>query len=397
MPSVRSVAIGFWADVGSRDELDEIAGATHFLEHLLFKGTDTRSAREIAEGIEGRGGDMNAFTARECTSYFVRVVDDELELALDVLSDIVWAPALRADELEAERQVILEEIRMRDDTPDDLVHDVFARALFSGPLGRDVIGDPETVASMTRDDVAAYHHDRYVAENIVVAVSGNVEHPVVVDGVDRRFAGRSETAPPSRVLSEGPAETVSVLRRSTEQAHVIVGVPALARDDDDRYALTVLNQALGGGMSSRLFQEIREKRGLAYSVYSYRQSYQETGLFGAYAGTAPHQAHDVVKLIDGEFDRIVADRGLGDDELDRAKNAIKGGLALSLESPAARMNRIGRSEISLGEVLTIDELIEKVDAVTPDDITRVVDRVLVDTPRTITAVGPFEEGEIPGV
>lgn len=392
MPDVRSVAVGFWVDVGSRDEPDRMAGATHVLEHLLFKGTPTRSAQEIAESVESVGGEMNAFTTREYTAYYVRVVDDCLDLALDVLSDILWSPALRPDEIESERQVILEEIRMRDDTPDDLVHDLFAAALLPGPLGREVIGSPEVISAMGRDDIAAYHGEHYVGGNVVVAVAGNATHERVTEGVTSRFAGRGGVADRSRVKVTGDPTSLHVFPRQTEQAHVVIGLRALARDDDDRYALSVLNQGLGGGMSSRLFQEIREKRGLAYSVYSYRHGFEETGMLAAYVGTAPHQALDVVKLLHAEFDRLVEDGGLGDEELDRAKGAIKGSLALSNESPGARMNRIGRSEITLGEVPTVDDLIARVDAVGPADVARVVQRVFGQE-RTLVAVGPFDDGE----
>jgi len=397
MPDVRSVAVGFWVNVGSRDESRELSGATHFLEHLLFKGTPTRSAQEIAESVEAVGGEMNAFTTREYTAYYIRIVDDCLDLALDVLSDILWSPALLPDEVESERQVILEEIRMRDDTPDDLVHDVFAEAVLPDPLGREVIGEPEIITAMTRDQIAGYHAAHYAGGNVVVAVAGNATHAQIVDGVASRFAGRSGHPDAPRQPATGDPIGLRIFPRQTEQAHLVLGCRAFARDDDDRYALSVLNQTLGGGMSSRLFQEIREKRGLAYSVYSYRNGYEETGVLAAYAGTAPHQARDVVKLISSEFDRLVEDRGVTADELARAKGAIKGSLALSNESPGARMNRIGRSEITLGEVPTVDDLIARIDAVEAADIERVVDRVLAGGPRTIVAVGPFADDETFGL
>ncbi|MBI2169171.1 MAG: insulinase family protein [Actinobacteria bacterium] len=393
MPDVRSVAVAFWVDVGSRDEPAALSGATHFLEHLLFKGTPSRTAVEIAEAVESVGGEMNAFTSREYTAYYIRIVDECLGLALDVLSDILWSPALRPAEVDSERQVILEEIRMRDDTPDDLVHDVFSEALLPGPLGREVVGTPEIITGMARDDIAEYHAEHYVAGNVVVAVAGNATHQQIVDGVSARFAGRDGVAARTREPVSQPAERMRVIPRQTEQAHVVLGMRALPRDDDDRYALSVLNQALGGGMSSRLFQEIREKRGLAYSVYCYRQGYEETGMLAAYAGTAPTQAREVVKLLHTEFDRLVEDGGITDEELANAKGAIKGSQALSLESPAARMNRIGRLELTLGEVASVDEIISRVDAVTPDDLGRVIGRVLADQPRTLVAIGPFDEGE----
>ena len=286
MPDAHSVTTGFWVEAGSRDESPDLAGASHFLEHLLFKGTDTRSARDIAEAIEAVGGDMNAFTTKEYTAFYTRVLDDDLELGLDILSDIMWAPAFRADEVEAERQVILEEILMHEDEPADLVHDVFTEALYPGhPLGREVLGDESTISAMSRDQIRGYFSEFYRPEAIVVAAAGNLDHDDVVAGLERRYAGRTGNRPERRMPPLAPPRRVVVSKRSTEQAHIVVGGRALARNDDDRFALAALNQVLGGGMSSRLFQEIREKRGLVYSVYSYRAAYLETGALAVYAGT----------------------------------------------------------------------------------------------------------------
>ncbi len=390
MPAVRSVAVGFWVDVGSRDEPEHLGGATHFLEHLLFKGTARRSAREIADAIEWAGGEMNAFTGRESTLYYVRVADAGLELALDVLSDIVWSPALRPEEVEAERQVILEEIRVRDDTPDDVVHDVFCEALLPGRLGRDVVGTSQAVEAVSRDQLAEHHDTHYRPDRVVVAVAGNVSHEEVVAGVERHFAGGPAAGRPRREPPGTEPRRRDVRHRDTEQAHLIVGMPALPRDDPDRYALSILDQAFGGGMSSRLFQEVREERGLAYAVYSFRQAFADSGLFAAYAGTAPQQAAGVLDLIEAELDRLVVDRALDEDELERARSAIVGHLALSLDSPGARMHRIGHSELTLGETPSVDELIDRVRAVTPDDVARVIDRVVTGSPRVLAAVGPLE-------
>ena len=392
MPDVRSVAVGFWVDVGSRDEPDPLSGATHFLEHLLFKGTPRRTAQEIAEAVESVGGEMNAFTTHEYTAYYVRVLDECLDLALDILSDIVWSPALRPAEVDSERQVILEEIRMRDDTPEDLVHDLLGGAMYPGhPLGREVLGTPKTIEAAQRDEIAAYHAERYLAGNIVVAAAGNLSHDDVVDGVAARFAGKPGRRDNGREPVSGSPKPLEVISRPTEQAHVMMAVPALSRHDPDRYALSVLNQALGGGISSRLFQEIREKRGLAYSVYSYRSLFEETGYLATYVGTAPSQARQVVDLVGEQFDRLVRDGGITTAELERAKGSLRGGMALSQESPNARMHRIGRAELTLGEVPSVDELVARVEAVTADDVARVVERVLADAPRTIAAVGPFDD------
>jgi predicted Zn-dependent peptidase len=392
MPELRSVSIGFWAGTGSRDESDELSGASHFLEHLLFKGTAARSAREIAESVEAVGGEMNAFTTKEYTAYYVRILDESTELALDILSDVIWSPAFRPEEVDSERQVILEEIRMRDDTPDDLVHELFGEALFPGhPLGREVLGQETTIEAMPRDEIADYHRAHYRAGNLVVAAAGNLDHDQVVEGVARRFAGQHGGRDARDLVGHESPATLRVLTRPTEQAHLVLGMPALSRTDPDRFALSALNQVLGGGMSSRLFQEVREKRGLAYSVYSYRMAFVETGLLAVYAGTAPKNAFQVLSIMHGELDRLAADRGITDTELERAKGHLKGSLALSLEDSAGRMNRLGRSELTTGEVLSVDDLVAQIDAVTPDDVARVIERVIAPSRRVLAVVGPFDE------
>ena len=392
LPGLRSAAVGFWVGTGSRDEPDSIAGASHFLEHLLFKGTESRRAAEIAEAVESCGGDMNAFTGQEVTAFYVRVPDRHLALALDILSDIVWSPALRVDEVESERQVILEEIRMRDDTPDDLVHEVFAGALFPDhPLGREVAGTQATITAMHRDQIAEYHAAHYQPSNVVVAVAGNVDHDTVVAQV----AAAQPTMPHDRPARRNgadvaDAERLAVVERPLEQTHVVLGTRALRRDDPDRFALAVIDQVLGGGMSSRLFQEVREKRGLAYSVFSYRSAFEETGSLAVYCGTAPERVDEVLEVVRGELDRLVSDGGISDRELGSAKGHLTGSLALSLESSSSRMHRIGRSELTMGEIPSLDFVVEQVERVTPADVGRVIDRVLGSGHRTLAVVGPVD-------
>jgi len=392
MPQLRSAAVGFWVGTGARDETDPDSGASHFLEHLLFKGTARRSALQVAAEIESVGGSMNAFTTHEYTAFYVRVPDDHLELALDVLSDVVWSPALRPDELDAERQVILEEIRMRDDTPDDLVHELLAEGLFPGHrLGRPVIGSPESIRAMTRDQVSALHRDHYLPANVVVAVAGNVTHDAVAGILEGLTPARSGGRP-ERDLGSVPEVRPWVLRRQlTEQAHLALGMRALRHDDPDRFALSVLNQALGGGMASRLFQEVRERRGLAYSVYSYRASYVETGALVLYAGTAPDRAAETVDVLHAELDRLTADGGISEREIDDAKGNLRGSMSMSLETSTSRMHRLGRSVLVEDRVRTLDELAAEIDAVTSDDIARVVDRVVRGAPRCLAAVGPVDD------
>jgi predicted Zn-dependent peptidase len=393
MPALRSAAVGFWVGTGSRDESDAVGGASHFLEHLLFKGTAQRSALEIANAVESVGGDMNAFTTQELTAFYVRVPDERLDLALEILSDIVWRPVLSPADVESERQVILEEIRMRDDTPDDVVHELFGSTLFPDhPLGREVLGTRASIGAMSRDAIADYHQRHYRPANVVVAAAGNVRHEDVVERVADRLEAAGDR--PERLQSpDSPPRRLAVLARPTEQAHVVLGMRGLARGDDDRYALSVLNQALGGGMASRLFQEIRERRGLAYSVYSYRTSYVDTGTFAVYLGTAPGRLDEALGVVDAELERLVGERGISADELEAAKGHLKGSIALSLESSASRMHRIGSNELTLGEVPTLDEVVARVDAVGPADVARVIERVLGRTDRTLAVVGPFEESD----
>ncbi|HMF81984.1 MAG TPA: pitrilysin family protein [Acidimicrobiia bacterium] len=398
LPALRSVSIGFWVGVGSRDEREDEFGASHFLEHLLFKGTADRTASQIAHAVESVGGDMNAFTAQEMTSFYVRVPDDQLDLAIDTLADVIWAPALRPTDVEAERNVILEEIRMRDDAPDDLVHELFSEAMFPDhPLGREVLGSEKSITDMTRDSIEQFHGRNYGPSEIVVAAAGNLDHDHVVDRLSSHPAalryvpqvdlGRS-------VQGLAPAQPRAVLTKPGEQVHVIVGTRGIPRDDPDRYPLTVLNQALGGGMSSRLFQEVRERRGLAYSVYSYRMAYLETGAFGVYVGTAPSRVAQSVDVIDAELDRVIRDRGISNDELSAAKGHLKGSMALSLETSNSRMHRLGSSELMLGEAPSLDDVVARVDAVTSDDVARVVSRLFSAGPRTLAVVGPVDEAAI---
>ncbi len=392
LPGLRSAAVGFWVGTGSRDEAESIAGTSHFLEHLLFKGSATRHAQEIAEAVESCGGDMNAFTGQEITAYYVRVPDRHLDVALDILSDIVWTPALRPDEVESERQVILEEIKMRDDTPDDLVHDVFAGALFpEHPLGREISGSEDTISKVTRDQIAEYHAAHYVPSNVVVAVAGNVDHDEVVARVSAVLPATAATRPARLNGAEhGTPEKFARVDRPLEQAHVVLGNRALRRDDPDRFALSVVDQVLGGGMSSRLFQEVREKRGLAYSVFSYRSAFEETGALAVYCATAPERVEETLDVVRAELDRLVADGGVSEHEMAGAKGHLTGSLALSLESSSSRMNRMGRAELTMGEIPSLDWVVEQVDAVTPDDVSRVIDRVLGHGERTLALVGPAD-------
>jgi predicted Zn-dependent peptidase len=403
MPDVLSVSLGFWVGTGSVDEPAPIAGASHFLEHLLFKGTAKRSAREIAEVVDAVGGDMNAFTTKEHTAFYVRLLADSVDLGLDILSDIIWGPALRADELEAERQVILEEILMHGDEPADEVHDFFNSALYpEHPLGRDVLGLEGTVRMTSRQQVAEFHRRHYRTANVIVTAAGRIDHDQITDGVARRLERAADEvgrglllggAPPERAAPLAKAMERLIVKRPTEQAHVMVGMAAFERNHPDRQVLNVLDHVLGGGMSSRLFQSVREERGLAYNVYSYRSAYQGAGDLAVYAGTAPSRAPEVVKLITEELDKMVAS-GVTDEELAAAKSHIRGATALGLEDSGARMSRLGRAQLSQGRVPSLAELDAEVAAVTREDVARVADQVLGGR-RSLVVLGPFDDDAFP--
>jgi predicted Zn-dependent peptidase len=397
MPGMRSVALGVWVDVGSRDERPGVAGASHFLEHLLFKGTRTRTARDIADAFDAVGGDLNAFTAKEFTCYYCRVRDQDLPMAVEFMSDMLQNSAVAKSDVEAERQVILEEINMRDDDPGDLIHDLFAETLWQGhPLGRPVLGTRETIGSISRDQIKRFYTRLYRPPHFVIAAAGNLDHRRLCTLVEQNMETGKKLAPGQsrKVRMGGDVPTSSgstvVRRRTTEQAHISLGTSAYSRKDPQRFAFSVVNSALGGGMSSRLFQEIREKRGLVYSVYSYHSMFAETGAFAVYAGTTPSKAEEVLTIVRREMQDI-AGGGLTKEELDRAKGHLKGSLVLSLEDTSGRMSRIGKSEISHGEILSVDEVLERTDAVTREDAERVAQDVF-RRPMALAVIGPFEEG-----
>jgi predicted Zn-dependent peptidase len=395
LPAVRSAAFGIWAGVGSRDEDTSHVGATHYLEHLLFKGTSRRTAMEISAAVEAVGGELNAFTGKEYTCYYARVLDADLPLAIDVVCDMLTGSTITLKDVEAERGVILEEIAMNDDDPSDVVHEAFTARLFGDtPLGRPILGTVDSIKTITRDQIAEHYAARYRPENLVVAAAGNVDHDTLVALVRQAFgdAAADATPEPPRLSGPGAASPVAGIRlvsRPTEQANVVLGTQGLARTDPRRWAFGVLNAALGGGMSSRLFQEVREKRGLAYSVYSFATQHADVGMFGVYAGCLPAKTAEVLAICREELEKVAVS-GLTDAELDRGKGHMRGSMVLSLEDPSSRMSRIGKSELVQPRFEPVDEVLGKIAAVTHDDVRAVAEQV-INQPKVLAVVGPFDD------
>lgn len=398
IPGVRSAAFGIWVNVGSRDESPKVAGASHFLEHLLFKGTKTRSALDISSSIEAVGGEMNAFTSKEYTCFYARVIDTDLPMAIDVISDLITSSVGREEDVEAERKVVLEEISMRDDDPSDLVHELFGETFYGDtPLGRPILGTVDSIKSLSRNTIFNYYKKRYLPQDIVVAVAGNIKHQKVVDQVIKAMSRDNFLDNPktdfklraNTLVRRAQKQNVGFLNRKTEQAHLFLGMPGVARDDERRFAMGVMSAALGGGMSSRLFQEIREKRGLAYSVYSYAQQFAGSGFIGFYAGCNPSKATEVVSIIRDVL-HDVANNGLTHEELQRAQGAVRGALVLSQEDTGSRMSRIGKSELVYGQIMSFDEILKAVADVSSADIRGLANEILHSTP-TLAVVGPFSK------
>lgn len=393
IPTVRSAAIGVWVGAGSAWEEDPLQGISHLVEHMLFKGTRRRSGRDLAQEIDGRGGSLNAFTGKEHTCYYCRVLDEHLPVAIDVLADMIQHSRFDPGELEKEKGVIAEEIKMYEDVPDELVHDLFAAAAWPGhPLGRPVVGTAAAVTAAPRPAILDYVGSHYTPDNMVVAVAGNLDHQQVAAAVAAAFgqlAGRC-TAPAPAALPPQVAPRALVRVKDTEQVHLVLGGGGLPVDHDDIWVLHVVNTILGAGPTSRLFQEIREERGLAYSVYSYTSAFNSGGLFGVYAGTSPATYPQVLDLISGELERVGRE-GLPPKEVETAKDQLKGQLMLGLESTAGRMTRLGRGELAFGRVLGPDEVLARIAAVTPERVADLCARLFLGTPRVLAAVGPLAD------
>jgi predicted Zn-dependent peptidase len=395
MPGVHSASVGVWVGVGSRDEVPSLSGASHFLEHLLFKGTPSRTALDISVELDEVGGEFNAFTSREYTCFHARVRDDDLPRAVDVLGDMVTSSTLSSDDVEAEREVILDEIAMHDDDPDDVVSNLFAEAAYGhSPLGRPIAGTADTVRTISREQVQRFYRSHYTPQNMIVAVAGNLDHASVVRMVRKAFgrsdflADRSVTPLPVRrsrsVRRTTPGEVMA--SRPFEQVNLVLGVNGLIRTDERRYALGVLNAALGGGTSSRLFQEVRERRGLAYSVYSYASHLTDAGTFAVALGCLPSRATEVLSVVRTELDKLGAG-GISAEELRRGQGQLCGGMVLSLEDSGSRMSRIAKAELLYDELPSIDEVLRRISAVTLEDVNDLAGQ-LFRQKQTLALVGP---------
>ncbi len=389
MPAVRSVALGFWIRAGSRDEGTEQAGISHFLEHLLFKGTDRFSSREIDELFDAMGAEVNAGTGKETTSVYSRFLDRHLDRAFDVLQDMVLRPSY--PDIDSERQVVIEEIAMYEDEPQDKVHDVLAGAVFGDhPLGRPIIGRAEVVSSVPVPHIAAWHDSHYVDPNMVVAAAGSVDHERVVELTGEAFGKALGEAPTGPASPNGGGPSIAFHRKDTEQYHVCLGAPGIPRADDRRFALRVLDTILGGASSSRLFQEVREKRGLAYSVFSYASHYADSGQVAVYVGTRPENVGAAMEVIGAELRRLLED-GVEDEELERARENVKGRTVLSMESTLSRMNRLGTSLLLGVPILTVDEVLAAIDAVKMEDVTSLARELFAPERMSAAGIGADED------
>jgi predicted Zn-dependent peptidase len=375
VPTVRSAAVGYWVATGSRDEEIPEAGAAHFLEHLLFKGTPTRTAMEISSSLEAVGGDMNAFTTQEYTCFHAKVLDRDMKLVIDTLSDMLTSSNVTNEDVDQERNVVLEEISMHEDEPNELAYDNWSQTLLGDqPIGRPIIGTRKSITEMTRTQVYGFFKKYYSPERTIISIAGNIDHDVAVrmivdslKGTDWDKSGVKPLEPRTSKPLPTVGSGIKIVKKDTEQAHIVWGVPGLDRHDEKRYIIAVLSAAVGGGMSSRLFQEIREKRGLVYTVYSFAHHYTGTGIFGVYAGTTKEKVNEVVEIIKKELADVAAN-GITEEELERGKGALRGGLVLGLEETNARMTRIAKGELLYGEYMSLDDTLSKIDAVSVEDI-----------------------------
>ncbi len=395
MPHARSVAVGIWVETGSRAEPEALGGISHLIEHLVFKGTASRSAEEIARAIDSVGGQMDAFTAKEHTCFYVSVLDERLPLAVDLLTDILRHPLFAPGDIEKEKAVVLQEIKMVEDTPDDLIHDLFAERIWTDhPLGRPILGRWDVVKRFERDTVLDYFTREYVPERIIIAVAGHAEHERVADLFAAGFEGWGRPAARQAFTPPTIRPGVHTVHKALEQVHLVMGLPGVSEVAPERYALYLLNDIIGGSMSSRLFQEIRERQALVYSVHSGQQAYRDTGLFYVYAGTDPANFGKVLRALMKEIRGLKKD-GVTADELQRSKDHLKGSLILSLESSSSRMNRLARHEMRFGSFMSVDEMLAAIDSVQAADVDALIHRVLDEEQLSLMTLGAVDRRHLP--
>ncbi len=395
MPHVRSVAVGVWVETGSRHELESRGGVSHLIEHLVFKGTATRTAEDIARTMDSVGGQMDAFTTKEHTCFYVQVLDEHLPLAVELLTDILLHPLFNGEELEREKSVVLQEIKMVEDTPDDVIHDLFAAQVWAGhPLGRPILGTRELVEGFHRDTIAGHFGEEYVPPRIIIAVAGNATHDQVVDLFGSGFNGFKRAAAPRTAEPATLSPSVNIVHKTLEQVHIVMGFPGLHQCAPERYALFVLNDVIGGSMSSRLFQEVRERQGLVYSIHSGVQAFLDTGVVYLYAATDAANFSKVLKSILKEM-RELKKSGVAADELRRAKDHLKGSLMLGLESTSSRMNRLAKHEMHLGSFLTMDAMLSAIDNVKHEEVQALITELLDEERLALTTLGPLDRRNLP--
>ncbi|NLY43610.1 MAG: insulinase family protein [Clostridiaceae bacterium] len=392
IPYVKSVSLGIWVGTGSRRERKSNNGISHFIEHMLFKGTTNRTTREIAESIDCIGGQLNAFTGKEYTCFYTKTLDTHLDVAIDVLSDMFFNSKMDEKDIELERKVILEEINMYEDSPEELVHDILSELVWANnPLGYPILGTAESLTAINREEILKYMKENYVPSNTVIAIAGNFDYDYAMQLIESKFGGWEGSSSRKNEYTNTKFNQGSVVKfKDIEQAHLCIGFEGVAQGDDRLYDLMVVNNIFGGGMSSRLFQKVREERGLAYSIFSYPSSYCKAGLFAIYAGMSPSQIHEVVKIIFDEIELLKKD-GISKEELDKAKEQLKGNYILGLESTSSRMNSIGKSELILNEIKTPDEVLDRIESISMDSVSEIIKDIFVDKPFSISAVGTIED------
>lgn len=389
---VRSIAVGIWVDAGSRYEAPSLNGISHFIEHLMFKGTARRTARQIAEALDEVGGQLNAFTTKEYTCYYARVLDEHFNLVIDVLNDMLFHSRFEVKDIDQERKVIIEEIKTYEDVPEELVHDLFTATIWPGhSLGRSVIGNQEVISNLSRQDIINFYQKYYVPGNIVIAVVGNFQPEIIIEKLEKTFGGLKGKTQPRSLVCPTAYSSVNCYFKDTELVHLCFGTQGLPFNDEKTYIFQLINIILGTGLSSRLFQEIREQRGLVYSIYSYPRAYRDTGLFGIYAGLSKENIATVITLIIKEIKKI-QENGVSELELQRAKNHYRGNLLLSLESVIAQLGALGKSQLYLGRVISPEEVLEKINRVTREEIIEAANELLKTELFTLASIGPVNNG-----